>query len=263
MPALSNTADLVAAMQHAHSIALRAYVLRPGTVLDALSASSRRGARVRVRLECRPFADPSGALAAQNASAVATLASAGADAALADCDGLHPAHIKDARVDGALFLDDRNWPDDGGDTILRADPADDVALQKDDALRREARTIYRAADAGKSVAVETESFGFGRVYAALKFAAARGPVRLLVTARDVTARSLPALRRLQAAGVTVRTCAADEKLAVTPDEAWAGSANATAGVPAQADWGLRIFQRPVVNALRARFERNWSSGVPL
>lgn len=250
-------------MQHARSIELRAYVLRSGAVLDALRAAAGRGARVRVRIECKPYGDAGGTLAAGNAGAVSALRAAGADAQLTDCDGARPAHLKEARIDGAVYLDDRNWPGDDRDTILRVDPAENFATQKDDALRREARTIYRAADARAPVDVETESFGFGRIYAALKYAAARAPVRLLVARRDVTPRSLPALRRLQAAGVTVRTGDDDEKLAVTPREAWVGSANASAGVPDQSDWGLRIFDGALVQALRARFERNWTSAQPL
>lgn len=261
MISLSGTSELVAAMARAHSVELQAYVLRPGRVLDALGAAAERGARVTVRLECAPYADPSGSLAAQNAGIVNALASEGADARLVDCDGTAPSHLKSARVDGAVFLDDRNWPDDGRDTIVRVDGDAAYATRKDEALRREARTIYRAADRGDAVDVETESFGFGRIYAALKYAALHSKVRLLVCGRDVTARSRPALDRLRAAGVEVRAGPDDEKMAVSASEVWIGSANASAGVPEQSDWGMRIFERPVVSAMRARFARNWNDAA--
>lgn len=263
MVTLSGTSELVAAIGHARSVELQAYVLRPGKVLAALDAAALRGARVTVRLECAPYADPSGDLAAQNAAVVDTLIHDGADAALVDCDGSAPAHLKSARVDGAVFLDDRNWPDDGRDTIVRVTGGASFATHKDEALRREARTIYRAADRGEPVDVETESFGFGRIYAALKYAAARAKVRLLVSQRDVTARSAPALERLRAAGVAIRAGPDDEKMAVSAGEVWIGSANATAGVPQQSDWGMRIFDAPVAGAMRARFARNWdAAGAP-
>ena len=263
MITLSGTAELVAAIGRARSVELQAYVLRPGRVLDALAAAAGHGARVTVRLECAPYADPSGDLAAQNARVVKTLSREGADARLVDCDGTAPAHLKSARVDGTIFLDDRNWPDDGRDTIVRVAGGASYATHKDDALRREARTIYRAADRGDAVDVETESFGFGRIYAALKYAAQHSKVRLLVSQRDVTARSRPALERLRAAGVDVRAGPDDEKMAVSGSEVWLGSANASAGVPEQSDWGMRIFEPPVVGAMRARFERNWEGAAAL
>ena len=263
MVALSATGELLAAIARARSVELRAYVLRPGRVLDALESAAHRGAHIVVRLECAPFGDPSAGLADGNANAAHLLAAAGADAQLVDCDGSQPSHMKEARVDGQVYLDDRNWPDDGRDTILRVSPGEPFATQKDEALRREARTIYQAADRGESVDVESESFGFGRIYAAIKYAVAKVPVRLLVAQRDVTARSLPALERMQAAGVVVRSGPDDEKFALSEREGWAGSANASAGVPNQSDWGLRIFDRPLVERLRARFERNWSEATPL
>ena len=279
MIALSSTAHVLDAMHRARSIAFTAYVLRPGRVLDALDAAARRGARVTVRLEAQPYGDTSGALKDQNAAAVAELERDGADARLADADGTHPLHMKSARIDGALYLDDRNWPDDGVDTIvrdtdsrdaqavsdaMRAKPTDGapLATQKDAALRREARSIYHAAEAHQPVAVESESFGFGRVYAALTVAARQHvPVRLLVAQRDVTARSEPALRRLAGEGVAVRLSQNDEKMAVCGDQAWLGSANATAGRKDQMDWGLRIFDPAIVSALKRRFEQNWNAAT--
>ncbi|GAC1507099.1 MAG: hypothetical protein NVS1B14_12140 [Vulcanimicrobiaceae bacterium] len=275
------SADVVRAVRHAHTVTVEAYVLRPGRVFRALVEASRNGARVRIRLSAHPYADASGALRRGNAQAVRALRRAGAQAALVPERARLPSHIKAALIDDRLYLDDRNWPDDGKDTIVRDDDGRDVcavadalhgyfrntaplAVQKDPALRREARTLYDAIDAGRAVAVETESFGFGRVYAALMVALHRHvPVRLLVANRDISARSRPALARLAAAGAHIRTSSDDEKMAVAGSQAWIGSANASAGRPEQLDWGLRVFDASAVERVRARFEHNWGQGVAL
>ncbi|GAC1394314.1 MAG: hypothetical protein NVSMB31_14600 [Vulcanimicrobiaceae bacterium] len=281
MIALSSTAALVAAMQHARSISLTAYVMRPCRVLNALESAAKRGVRVHVALEAVPYGDPAGDLRQGNLDAAARLSRAGADARLVDQVGNAPMHMKAAVIDNATaFLDDRNWPDDGMDSIITDTDARDVgevlsaiaghgsnsaplATQKDAAIRREARTIYQSADAHERISVESESFGYGRIYAAL-LAAAREqtPVRLIVAQRDITSRTEPALVRLMQAGVEMRIGANDEKMAVAQSQAWLGSANATSGVPNQTDWGLRIFDRATITGLQARFERNWAAASP-
>ena len=115
-------------------------------------------------------------------------------------------HCKAALVDGTLFLDDRNWPDDGADTIVRDDfPRDEqivrdavagavdaptpfFAVAKREALASEARLLHEA-HAGDDVIVESESFGANnRVYSAIDALRRAGAhVRLLVSARDLRA----------------------------------------------------------------------------
>ena len=281
MIALSTTSDVLAAMQHAHLVTFTAYVMRPGPVLSALERAASHGTRVVVRLEGQPYGDTSGDLLRGNDDAIAALRASGVDASLSDPVKEHPLHLKAAVIDERVaFLDDRNWPDDGLDTIVRDDNASDVrsaleaiagkprndaplATQKDPALRREARTIYHAADAHGSIDVESESFGYGRISAALIAAADQhSPVRLIVAQRDLGARSRSVLQKLSGHGISIRICANDEKMAVAGDQAWLGSANATMGVEDQLDWGLRIFDRALVSALEARFERNWEAATP-
>ena len=280
MITLASTDDLLAALHRARSVTMAAYILRPGRVVAELERAAARGATVHVRLEAQPYGDTSGDLKRTNQQTIAALRRSGADAILVDSDGEHPLHMKVACIDGSAFLDDRNWPDDGMDTIVRdTDPRDvdaasrailsatqddaPLATRKDAAQRREARTIYHAADTGAPIDVQSESFGFGRIYAALVTAARAGArVRLLVAQRDVSARSEAALQRLAAQGVQIRISGSDEKMAVTTGQAWIGSANASGGARDQIDWGLRVFEAPVVAQLQHRYERNWESAQP-
>jgi phosphatidylserine/phosphatidylglycerophosphate/cardiolipin synthase-like enzyme len=274
MLALSSTDALLAAIRGAHTVAFSAYALHPGRVLDALESAARDGVRVSVRVERAPYKDDAGAR--ENGRVLVALRSAGADARATD--GLH---LKAAVIDSAVFLDDRNWADDGADTIVRDDFAGDArvvrdalagrtdppspffATRKADALAEEARLLYHAR-AGEDVIVETESFGFGRqIYAALSVIARQGrTVRLLVAARDlhdspIESKAIADLRR---AGVSVRVCDSDEKFALAGDRrAWLGSANATQGVPDQRDWGMRTDNPAIVAHLRAAFESRWTA----
>lgn len=280
MLALSTTNDVLAAMRHAHSITFTSYVLRPGRVLSALQEAASRGERVIVRLEGRPYADSSGALHQFNEDAVASLRADGANASLRVAEGA-PLHFKSAVIDGrVVFLDDRNWPDDGQDTILRDTDMRDVraaaaatrgrsrayaplATRKDPALALEARAIYAAGNSGEGADVESESFGYGRIFAALLHDADRQlPVRLIVSQRDLQPRTRSALDKLCRHGVAVRISANDEKMAVTAGQAWLGSANATRGIEEQIDWGIRIYDRPVIAALQSRFATTWNAATP-
>jgi hypothetical protein len=285
--AISSVAAFAEGVAAARSVDFAAYTLHAGRVRDALVTAARAGAQVRVRLERAPLDDADGTLAAENGAAVGLLRQAGADAALT-APGAPLAHLKAALVDGVGWLDDRNWSADASETVVRDSDAADVAalrealdgrgssaggaLQttKGQAAAAEAGLV-RAAGAGP-LAVETESFGTGAVYAALLARGRAGlPVRLLVAGREARQpgsagnRERRCLARLAGLGVEIRVGAAggadvSEKLAVAPDAAWIGSANATyAGGQAgrQADWGLATRDGELVDRLRAAFEANW------
>lgn len=275
--------QVVRAIERGRSILFSAYVLRPGVLLGALEGAARRGAHVTVRLEGRPYAgadtQEAARLAAQNRQAVAGLRAAGADAALADAgdgDGA-PLHLKAAVCDGVAYLDDRNWPDDGADTIVRDNfPSDIAAIDgallradtpatkwfwtaKAQALAGETRLLYSAYRA-RQVDVESESFGREGAYGALKALAADGVhCRLLVARRDVNPKSQQALQELERDGVQVRAGDFDEKMAMVDGaRAWVGSANATWGYPKQLDWGMRTDSANVVRTLESHFNAHWN-----
>ncbi len=287
MISLSSSAELVSAMQLARDISLTAYTLPSGSVLDALTSAAKRGAHVKVRLEGYIYNDD-GTVSAANTQAIEALTRAGADAQLVHEHVDAPdamLHFKGAVIDRTLFLDDRNWPDDGADTILRDTFAPDTqmardaasgkgdeptrffAVRKRDALVSEARLI-REAHCGDDVIIESESFGESNaVYAAIDDAAKRGAhVRLLVSERDIRDNSneQAALARLVADGVQAGTCDADEKFAVVGESrGWLGSANATAAFnrPDQLDWGMRTDDPAITAHVRTAFESRWSTAV--
>lgn len=290
---LASVAAFVAAVGGARSVDFAAYTLGSGITRDALLAAAQAGAHVRVRLERDPFADAAGGLQQANARVIDELARAGADAALTP-PGAPMLHMKAALIDGVAWLDDRNWANAGPQTVVRDDdPADVVAVDaalrgvtavpagalrttKAGAQELQVALIRTAGD--QPVCLETESFGNGAVYSALLARARAGePTRLLVAGREAAEpgprglREVRRLKRLAALGVAVRTSGSrgtelDEKLTVTPMAAWVGSANATyaCGLAGdQRDWGMRTDQMPLVDGLRAAFERNWSQAKPL
>jgi len=178
--------------------------------------------------------------------------------------------MKSALVDGVLYLDDRNFSGDGRDLIVRCDDPGaiarrpDFATTKGAALALESRAI---ADSGRSVDVESESFGPGAVARLLEAKARRGDgVRLVVAARDLAgpsgARERRLLERMARAGVHIRIGDSDEKLAVGARAAWVGSANATSGRPGTVDWGLLARGGQVAAAARAHFDANWERAAP-
>ena len=290
MIALTTAAGFVRTLNSARNIALTAYTLQPGPVLDALTAAARRGAQVNVRLERDPLDDAAGTLHQDNGAALAALRTAGAQAA-ATGPGEPVLHLKAAVVDGTAFLDDRNWAGGGAQRILQDTDADDVAAvtsavaggpgsdghlatTKSGAQRLEADVIAAAGSA--PLVVESESFGNGTIYDALLHRAkSHEPIRLIVAGREVaesgnrTERAH--LTHLAALGVEVRVGDPrhgdlDEKLAVAEHDAWVGSANATyarGADGAQRDWGLATRQPEIGDALRAAFERNWTAARPL
>ncbi|HTZ54367.1 MAG TPA: phospholipase D-like domain-containing protein [Candidatus Acidoferrum sp.] len=288
MMTLGSTNELLRALERAHDVALMAYTLPAGRVLDGLAAAAKAGAHVRVRLEGYIYKDD-GDVGSTNAAAIAELRAAGADAQL-----VHPdknatdamLHCKAALVDGELFLDDRNWPDDGADTVVRDNFPSDAQIVRDafdgkqdpptpffsvakrESLAAEARLLY-SARAGDDVIIESESFGANnRVYGAIERAAHSGAhVRVLVNTRDLqgNANEQGALKKLAADGAEVRVCDGDEKLAVIEGtRGWLGSANATVAFnhPDQLDWGVRTDAPAIVAHLRQAFERRWSAAPP-
>ena len=292
MLALSSSGAVLAAIRQAREVSCSAFRLRPaGALFDALGAAAASGAAVRVRLagpgfgSSRPGEAAAEAANAANRAAVDALRALGADAAVAGPSGPQ-LHMKALIADGTLFLDDRNWPGDGRDTILATtDPAElsvvrsalagvsaesaadgeALATVKSRALDLEAETI--AGDpcvAGDRVDCESESFGPGRVCAALRSRAEAGAhVRLLVGAGEIGAGELRALRRLEAAGAEIRLGERAEKLALAGGRGWVGSANATSASPAMIDWGYAARSPDLLGALRDRFEEGWSAGRPL
>ncbi|HTX56349.1 MAG TPA: phospholipase D-like domain-containing protein [Candidatus Acidoferrales bacterium] len=285
MMGLSSTGELLSALQSARDVSLIAYTLPSGRVLDGLVSAAKSGARVRVRLEGYIYKDD-GTVSGANAAAIAALRAAGADARLVHPDAKARdamLHCKAALVDGTLFLDDRNWPDDGADTIVRDDFASDAQIVRDavagredaptpffavakrESLASEARLLHEA-HRGDDVILESESFGAdNRVYAALDAAGRAGAhVRLLVSARDLqgNANERGALEKLARDGVAVRVCDDDEKFAVVEGtRGWLGSSNATAAFdhPDQIDWGARTDAPPILDHLRQAFEQRWAT----
>ncbi len=287
----SATADVAAAIARGHEISLTAYTLKPGRVLDALVGAADAGAKVRVVLEREPLDEehaPDGPQAA-NRAALATLRAHGVDAVATDV-GEPVLHLKSAIVDGVLYLDDRNWPDRGGNTVLRDDrPADvaavarlreraphayspTLATNKARALAMEAEVVARGGD----IVMETESFGGSKVSAVLRGLAKEAGhprIRLLVADREAEKpREMQLLRSIAAAGVEVRIGHANEKMAAAGSHAWIGSTNATAtfynpqthvDLGAQRDWGMDIDDPAMVAELRKRFEANWTAAAPL
>lgn len=269
-------------MSGAREVDVLAYTLRPGPVLDALERAARNGARVRVRLEGAPYADPRGALARLNRRFADDLAASGAEVQLAGI-GDGQVHAKAIVADGELYLDNRNWG--AGDFVVYDSAAGDVAAMRDafegrpgdaahapfavdkrDAIASEAATIG-ASPRGADVIVESENFGYGPVYSALAALAASGASpRLLVTDREAASSTYErdVLERLAADGVRVRVCGSTEKFALAGDRAWVGSANASPefGKCATLDWGLCSQDAAIVGEVRARIEAHWAAARP-
>jgi hypothetical protein len=236
-----------------------------------------------VALEAGPYARDSiraALLREQNETTAARLRANGVRVRLAH-EPDAPLHMKAAVVDAALFLDDRNWPAGGDDTIVRTTARAEVAaardaiagreastpvlaLRKDRALADEARLIE--AVRSERIDCESESFSASPVFRALLGAARRGRhVRLLVASRELSGtggrRERSALRKLRQAGVEVRASRSDEKFCVTKNNAWLGSANATAGAAHTVDWGARTRSSEIVATLQRRFEAHWRAAA--
>jgi phosphatidylserine/phosphatidylglycerophosphate/cardiolipin synthase-like enzyme len=281
----SSQKQLVSALRRAQTVLLTAYILRPGSVLDALEDAARRGARVTVRLEGRPYGKAGSQIAAENRATVRALRRCGADASLADTNASNgPAlHMKAAVCDGVAFLDDRNWPRQG-DTIVRDNfPADvraietaaltgralrapDLCTNKRDALWSERRLLASAGKA-KRVDVQSESFGAsGGTYGELKWLAQSGVAcRLIVARRDLKEKTRRALDALTRAGVSVRLSDSDEKMALVDGKrAWIGSANCSSPFynGNALEWSLRTGAPAILTRLSRRFDATWRTAQP-
>jgi len=269
-------------------VSLSAYVLHEGTpIVRALEDAAEHGASVDVLLEGRPFqeAERENEVARANAAVASELRSRGATVRLTDVAD-EPMHMKAAVVDGRTYLDDRNWTTGERDALITTDGravADAVgnvlhgnvsarvvsstfALDKRAAIRLEAQTIAQAS--GDRIDVETESFGATEVSVALRERARGGThVRLIVSPEELRGigadRERRALASLAAAGVEIRTSAANEKLCVAGTDAWVGSANATFSPGPIIDWGLRSSDSALAAGLEARFQHNWAGGKGL
>ncbi|MFN2448195.1 MAG: phospholipase D family protein [Candidatus Baltobacteraceae bacterium] len=287
MISAATQAQALDALRRSRSVVLTAYILGRGAVLNGVFDALRRGTRVSVRLEGRPYKDAAGRLQAMNLRTVRALKAAGADAALVDGAGSAqlPLHMKALICDSAVYLDDRNWPDHPPDFIVRDDkPADVQAVRraaleglatagrsfwtdKRDAEAAQTRLLSGARHA-RTVDVETESFGSSpQVFQALRtLALAHVRCRLIVAQRVVSPRSRHELALLERAGVRVRAGASNEKMAIVDGaRAWTGSANASfAGTKGdQIDWGLRTAAPALVRPLRERFAANWAKAKAL
>ncbi len=281
---LGQRPDLLDAIAQAKTVALSAYVLpAENAVVRALAVAADRGARVVVTLDGSPYFGKAGNGAPNpNANCAAVLRAHGATVRLSDA--ADPAvHLKAAVVDGRAFLDDRNWPASGHETVVETDdPAavdaiaaaidghansqPGLALQKAAALALEAATIRMAG--GDHIDVATESFGTSIVSVALcERARAGAAVRLAVNARvlagDVHGRERAALARLRACGVAIEAVTTAEKFAIVGDVAWLGSANATASEGDMLDWGVRSDDARLAGTLETAFACAWSRGVPV
>lgn len=268
MIALDSVAGFVRSLGSAHAVNLTSYTLHPGAVLGSLDAAARRGAAVCVRLDGDPIGGHAGALYRDNLAAVAELRAAGADARLTGPRD-HVTHTKAALVDGVAWFDDRNWAGVAAEHVVRADDPGEVAVTKTDALAREADVIEHTGNA--QLAVESESFGTGSIYAALlRRAQAHLPTRLIVAGREAAeprnGAERTCLARLARLGVDVRVGDKrhhdlNEKFAVGADRAWTGSANATyagGAAGAQRDWGVASSEPAFVSGIRAAFDANWA-----
>jgi hypothetical protein len=253
---ISSSADVLARIGQAHDVAFGAYILPAGAMRDALENAARRGAHVAVTLQADPFFDRRGALGGMNAAGAAALRGAGARVTLLPSAQV-AFHLKAAVCDGVAYLDDRNWPARGGDTVVADDDPRDVALvretlagragaddalatRKDVALAREAALIDGAR--GAPVVLATESFSAGPISAALRRHAASGaPTTLVVDRHRVSAPQQRLLDGLARDGVRVTTSNADEKLLLAGDAVWLGSANASCAYGERGDqteWGI-------------------------
>jgi hypothetical protein len=273
---LASMSDLLGALSHARTVELASYILGFGPLVAALAAAGDRGATVTVRLEPAPMDDAHGDLTKRNAAVAAALRAHGVRVELSDRAA---THLKAAVVDGCAFLDDRNWPLSGPNTLVRDDDGDDVAVVRDairgetssdahlwtrkyDALRAEASLIRDPS--ADHIAVSSESFGPGIIARELQDKAEAGcDVRLLVCKREASnPREAAALRRLADAGVHIRTTGSSEKMAVAGSQAWLGSANATMFPFDQADWGLRTRTPSLVATLQEKFDATWETAKP-
>jgi hypothetical protein len=275
---------VTSALGGAHSVTCSAYVLDPrGPVCRALEAAGDRGAAVDVTLEAFDGATAPPASAALHRLARETAAALRAHGVHVDL-GLPSGdlvHLKAAVIDGVAYLDDRNWSTDGETIVADSEPGDvaavrdaiggrratsaSIATEKSAALALEAAAVRGGA--GDRVDVESESFGAGSISGALRARAVAGAhVRLLVNGKIAFARSSAreraVLHGLAKAGVEIRTTAAREKVCVSGDRGWVGSANATYAGEPTTDWGIAVRDPAMLDTLESTFARSWDGARP-
>lgn len=274
--AFTSVNDVIGRFQGAQTITISAFSLGPrSTVTQALVDAAHRGTKVSVVLDGKAF----GEAANENAQTVPYLQQNGVRVHLTE----NPLHIKAAVIDGAVYLSDRNWTTRSSAEIVILDrvPADRMIVEramlgvpssndhlwtrKADALAAEALLLNSKQT--RSILVESESFGAGNPVAEAldRRALAGGDLYLIVSRLEY--RSSPSERRtlqkLAYDGVHIRIGNSNEKLAINGDYFWAGSANATRGLPDQIDFGLLIQDAQLANDLRQTFVTNWNDATPL
>lgn len=254
------------ALMHARSVNVTSYVL-PDSLQRLLAVACQRGTHADVLLAA-PDYDPQ--VADENQNAVRSLNSAGCTARTTT----EPLHMKLVYMDGSVWLSDTNFSpagfllrvDDQGvrDVIastLRGSPARSpyFATRKDWALDLERNTI---ASVNGPLCVSTESFGRGMIAGAL--ADRRNAIRLVVAEREYrqSPQEQDLIERLPH-NIDVRVGYANEKMAVGADRAWFGSANATAGLPEQVDWGMTSTDPTIVAGMQQRCLDDWERAQPL
>ena len=279
--ALMRASDLLTVINQNAATTLTAYSLTTRSrFTQGLARACRGGKHVIVVLDRSPLGFAHG----DNNRTQALLTSAGCRVNYSDrLFGRHQLHLKMAYSGRSMYLADTNYSIKG--LVVRDDRPDDRSLAAETltghpggnesfatvkglALQIEGNVLRSAR--GKAIAVESESFDDGTpVSSAIEAAAAAHvPVRLIVAREEATrgtgARSEMAyLRQLAQLGVQVRLGNANEKLALVPGAAFVASANATAGIPDEVDWGLSTSQSDVVTKLNEEFQRNWNAAQPL
>ena len=147
--------------------------------------------------------------------------------------------------------------------------ASTLTTLKSEALKRE--TAYITNGRGKTLDIETESFGPGAVADAIDDRAKDGDhVRLIAVKNDVYGKDHHATAKAEIAqlihdGVEVRMNPAigAEKMAIFPTGGgWLGSANATAGRAGTIDWGRTLDTPSIITRMHADFERTWNASTP-
>jgi len=266
--------DVVDAISRAKTVTATAFTLsRRSDFAHALEADHARGAAVTVELDSDAFGG------ARRSNEITAAAFRAEGIGIIYSQG--PLHAKVAMIDHQLVMSDRNWDNDGGFIILdrskddrnviaallRGHPSSNSHFWtvKGDALVAESHVIGN--DRGASVDFESESFGGNNVVYDALMARARGGahVRVIVAAQeyDSTPSEREAILELKTAGVAVRIGSTNEKLGLTGSTSFFSSANATAGLPDQIDWGMTTTDRGLMSQLSARYQRNWDQASPV
>lgn len=274
--------DLVSArtvlgdITHAKVITLAAFSLqRNAAIVRTLESASDRGARVSVVL-ARGF----GFYSRQNAETMRDLAMHGVRVHIAGVSQ-HSTHIKAVVLDGRLYLSDRNWTWRSTDAIVISDslPGDRVLVErslsgqsgandhlwtrKADALWAEANVL--AVAHSHVIRVSSESFGGGTaVYARLVQRKKAGDeVRLLIAGSEYVRSQAEqrAVSGLLMLGVQIRLSSSNEKMAIDGTSVWMGSANATAGLRNQLDFGMVVSSNSIATRLREQFDHEWKNAA--